>query len=620
MKDKTKQPLFSEFPPISTHEWMEKITADLKGAEFEKKLVWKTNEGFSANPFYRQEDLEKLKYLDPIPGEFPYLRSVEKHNDWLVRQDIIVNNPEEANQKATKFLENGVNSFGFIFDNTELLSSENIKKLLIGLISNDIELNFATCNESAMLMQLLTNEFKSQERDFKNIKGSLNVDPIGKLTIGKKFCISLEKSLENAANIAKNSTELSNFQTIGVNGLYFGNAGSTIVQELAFSIAIGNEYLTLLTDNGISPDDAAKTIKFNLSVSSNYFFEIAKLRAARLLWATIVNEYKPTKIEACKMTIHCETSQFNMTIFDPYVNLLRTQTEAMSATLGGCNSLTVLPFNTLFAETGEFSERIAKNQQLLLKEEAYFDKIVDAGAGSYYIESLTANIAEEAWKLFVEIENKGGYILSFKEGFIQKLVKESADKKLKDITSRKEIILGTNQYPNVSEKVSNSIDFKKFEKEETICCCEFEPIKMLRGAEQFEKLRIETEKLKKRPKVFMLTYGNLSMRLARSQFSGNFFGCAGYEIIDNLGFETVEEGVKAAINANADIVVLCSSDDEYAEAAPIAHEKLNNKALLVIAGAPPCMEELKARGIEHFINIRSNVLECLQRFSELISK
>ncbi|MDR2927592.1 MAG: methylmalonyl-CoA mutase family protein [Cytophagaceae bacterium] len=620
MADKTRQPLFSEFPPVSTQEWMDKITADLKGADFNKKLVWKTGEGFDVNPFYRSEDLDAVKYLDSLPGEFPYVRGTKKCNKWLVRQDIVVNCAAEANQKAVRLIDKGVNSFGFIIPKEDFITPENVAKLTNGLLSDDIELNFAAGCGSKKLMQLLVEEMKKLGRNFTKVKGSLDFDPIGKLVIGEKLCDSVEKTMICAAKIAEESKQLPKFQTVSVNGRYFGNAGSTIVQELAFALSMGTEYMAQLTEQGLLTDDAAKSIRFNLSISSDYFMEIAKLRAGRLLWATIVNEFKPACAESCKMIAHCETSAFNMTVFDPYVNLLRSQTEAMSATLGGCNSLTVLPFNTVFAEGNEFSERIARNQQLLLKEESYFDKIVDAGAGSYYIETLTNKIADEAWKLFVEIESKGGFLAAFKGGFVQGLVKESAAKKRQAIASRREILLGTNQYPNVSEKVSGAIDPEKLEKPCACTCGEYEPIQQFRSAEQFEALRLATEKAAKRPKVFMLTYGNLAMRLARSQFSGNFFGCAGYEIIDNLGFDTVEAGVEAAVKANADVVVLCSSDDEYAEAAPVAFATLNNRAIFVVAGAPASMDELKTKGVEHFINMRSNVLETLLKFNEMVLK
>ena len=318
------------------------------------------------------------------------------------------------------------------------------------------------------------------------------------------------------------------------------------------------------------------------------------------------------------MAIHCETSQWNKTIYDPYVNMLRTQTEAMSATIGGADSLTVQPFDTIFKESDKFSERIARNQQLLLKEESHFDKITDPSAGSYYIENLTNSIAEQAWALFVEVENKGGYTEALKEGFIQATVKETADKRKKAVATRRENLLGTTQFPNFTEKVADAINPDQDKKGRSVCDGDttVESLPSTRGAEEFESLRLATEKAEKTPKVFMLTYGNLAMRLARSQFSCNFFACAGYQTIDNNGFDTVEAGVEAAKAAGADIIVLCSSDDEYVDAAPKAFEAINGEAIFVVAGAPKCADDLKAKGITNFINVRSNVLETLQGFSK----
>lgn len=305
-----------------------------------------------------------------------------------------------------------------------------------------------------------------------------------------------------------------------------------------------------------------------------------------------------------------------MTIFDANVNMLRTQTEAMSATLGGVDSLTVLPYDIIFKTPDDFSERIARNQQLLLKEESHFDKITDPAAGSYYIETLTNEIAAQAWKLFLEVEDKGGFFEMVKSGEVQKAVKATAANRLKNVSSRREVLLGTNQFPNFTETASQKLEQKTCKS----CGCSsndngaIETLPCVRGAEEFETLRFATES-GKRPKVFMLTIGNLAMRLARAQFSSNFFACAGYEIIDNLGFKTVEEGVNAAMDKKADIVVLCSSDDEYAEYAPQAFEMLKDKAILVVAGAPASMDELKAKGIEHFIHVKSNVLDTLKGFN-----
>jgi methylmalonyl-CoA mutase len=355
--------------------------------------------------------------------------------------------------------------------------------------------------------------------------------------------------------------------------------------------------------------------------------EIAKFRAAKLLWANIVDAYQVKCVKdgcqhtvdgickcAAKIRIHAQTTEFNKTTFDANVNMLRTQTEAMSATLGGVNSLTVTPYDSTYKKADEFSERIARNQQLLLKEECHFDKVADPAAGSYYIETLTNEIAAQAWKIFLEVEDNGGFFTAIKAGTVQKAVKATATSRLKSVSSRREVLLGTNQFPNFAEFATAKVEFKN----ETGCGCDHTGIEKLvpvRAAEEFEALRFATEAAAKRPKAFMLTIGNLNMRLARAQFSCNFFACAGYEVVDNLGFKTIEEGVNAAMEANADIIVLCSSDDEYVELAPAAFKAIVGKQILVVAGAPACADDLNAIGIEYFVNVKTNVLEMLQKFN-----
>jgi len=283
--------------------------------------------------------------------------------------------------------------------------------------------------------------------------------------------------------------------------------------------------------------------------------------------------------------------------------------------LGGIDSLTVLGYDDVFNAPNEFAERIARNQQLLLKEESHFDKVVDPAAGSYYLEILTKEIAQQAWKLFLEIENEGGFLEAIYASKVQKAIKATASYRMKNISNRKEILVGTNQYPNFNETAS----------EKLVNCpqcdmnnqsIEIETLPPVRAAVEFEALRLATEHAAKRPRAFMLTIGNLAMRVARSQFSCNFFACAGYEVIDNVGFDTVEEGVQAALEAKADIVVLCSSDEEYAQFAPAAYQLVKDKAIFVVAGAPACMDELKVQAIENFISVKSNVLETLKSFNE----
>ncbi len=610
-----KEKLFSEFPPVSTEEWLEKVTTDLKGGDFEKKLVWKTNEGFKVQPFYRASDIEGLKSTDALPGEFPFLRGNKKSdNSWLVRQSIVVTDFKEANAKAVKLTEKGVDSFCFRIKGKDV-NKENILTLIDGINPEAIEINFCTCQKKSLeLAEIVMAEYAAKNYNAEKVQGSINFDAINTI-------LSKGKDVENWKEIAKALIEtcaaFPKFRPISVNALSLNNAGSYIFQELGYALAWGNEYMNTLTEMGVSADAAAKAIKFNFGISSNYFMEIAKFRAARMLWAEIVKQYEPKCDCSCKMIAHAETSSFNLTLFDSHVNLLRTQTESMSAAIAGIHSMTVTPFDKAYAEPAEFSEHLARNQQLLLKEECHLDKVVDPSAGSYYIETLTASIAEQAWKLFTEVENAGGMLEAAHAGTVQDSINASNTARHEAAAKRREILLGTNQFPNFTELADGKLPLEK------CCCCggkeECErPYKTLnfdREASEFEALRLQTEKSGRRPKAFMLTIGNLAMRQARAQFSCNFLACAGYEVIDNLGFKTVEEGVQAAMDAKADIIVLCSSDDEYAEYAIPAFKAIDGKAMFIVAGNPACAEDLKAAGIENFIHVRCNVLETLKEYN-----
>ncbi|MDR2690747.1 MAG: methylmalonyl-CoA mutase small subunit [Dysgonamonadaceae bacterium] len=624
----SKEKLFPEFPPVSAEQWKEKIVADLKGADFEKKLVWRTNEGFNVNPFYRAEDIAGLKITESLPGVYPYVRGTKKDkNNWFVRQDIEVADFAEANKKALDILNKGINSLGFKILG-DAVNPANMASLLNGILPECVELNFQTCNmQSVELIRILVAYFKSRNYDLTKIQGSVNIDFIG-INLSKNHVKT--EWIEVMKDAVTATAELRMFKAVAVNAHLLSDAGSYITQELGYALAWGNELLNRLVEAGVDRTIAAKKIKFNFGTGSNYFMEIAKFRVARWLWAEIVKAYNPTCNHDCpnqgsdnecrcagKMNIFARTSSFNLTSFDAYVNLLRTQTEAMSASLAGVDSLLVTAFDKPHKTPDDFSERIARNQQLLLKEECHFDKVVDPSGGSYYIETLTHLIACEAWKLFLDTEEKGFYE-SVKKGEIQSAINASAGKRFKALAQRREILLGTNQYPNFTEKAPlNPL------KGTSADACSAESnggLNTKRLSEDFETLRLTTGKSGKEVKAFMLTIGNLAMRLARSQFSSNFLACAGYKVIDNLGFETVAQGVEAARKAGADVIVLCSSDDEYAAFAPEAHQLIGDREILIIAGAPACMEDLKAQGITNYINIRSNVLETLQELNNQLLK
>ena len=610
-----KERLLSEFPAISTQEWKDKIIADLKGADFDRKLVWRTNEGFNVNPYYRREDLEGLSTPNVMPGEYPYVRSTRMDNEWLIRQDIHVLDPKEANAKALDILNKGVTSLGFKLSRDQV-NKETLAILLKDIMPEAVELNFACCiSVASKLAGALAEYLTEVGANVQECKGSINFDPFKRQLVKG---ISNPKWVTMCTEVLEAIRPLPGFRVLTVNALNISNAGAYIYQELGYALAWGAELLDKLGDAGYSIEELTSRIKFVFGVGSNYFMELAKFRAARWLWAEIVGAYGDQyKGEAAKIHMHAVTSTWNKTIYDAHVNLLRTQTEAMSAALGGVDSLTVQPFDVTYQESDNFSERIARNQQLLLKEESHFDKVIDPAAGSYYVEHLTNAIAGEAWKLFLAVEEEGGFAAAAEAGSVQKAVNASNTKRHAAVAARKEIFLGTNQFPNFTETASQKVHAE--EKGGHSCGCGTPTIEALcfdRGASEFEALRLSTERSGKEVKVFMLTIGNLAMRLARSQFSSNFFACAGYKIQDNLGFATVQEGVDAGLAAGASIIVLCSSDDEYAEYAPEAYKYLAGRAEFVVAGAPACMEDLKAVGIENYINVKSNVLETLRQFNQ----
>ena len=612
--------LFAEFPPVSTEKWEEVINKDLKGADYEKKLVWKTIEGFKVKPYYRAEDLEHIEYLNSNPNQFPFTRGKQADsNTWDIRQDIQEKDPVKANTFALDALRRGATAIGFCAKN--ISTEDEMAALVKDIHLPAITIHFNCAKKYIDILKLFVAVTKRNGFDTKELKGSVNFDIYSHALKHGKFWGGENGDLDEAAQLVNYAHEnLPNFRVLSVGGSLMANAGSNIVQELGFSLAAANELMAKLSERGIDVVTIAKNIVFNFAIGGNYFMEIAKIRAARLLWSKIVEQYKPSCDCAYKAFINSTSSTWNKSIFDPYVNMLRTTTETMSAAIAGADSISTGAFDTTFKQADDFSYRIARNQQLLLKEESYLDKIADPAAGSYYIENLTDSIAQYAWKNFLAVEEKGGFANAIREGFVQDEISKTAQQRDMEIATRRTTIIGTNQYPNLTESMNT-----KIEKHECCCChaedgTEIKTIKPYRGAEAFEHLRLATEQSGMRPKVFLLTYGNLAMRRARSGFATNFFGCAGYEIIDNNGFATAEEGVKAALDAKADIVVLCSSDEEYADITEKACQLLKGKVKsIVLAGFPKEMvDTYKGYGVDEFIHVKTNVLESLTNFQKIM--
>lgn len=611
--------ILKQFPAVSTEQWEAKIAIDLKGADYEKKLIWNTMEGFKVRPYYRAEDLHNLEHLSADPGAFPFTRGEKSGNDWLIRQDIVVTDVLKANAVALNVLNKGVESLGFVVNATQPADDAFFSALLKDIDFEAAEVNFCGSN-----LPVLAKTFMkwAGKNSINTSKVTFDYDPLGFFTL---HGVLPEKKVNATSSVLKTMMEQCNgvASIVSIHGDIIHNSGSSIVQELGFSLAMAVEYLDWMTKEGIDAQKAAEMLRFNFSIGSSYFMEIAKLRAARTLWAQILLSYGVAEEDQKPMTIHSVTSDWNKTVYDPYVNMLRSTTEAMSGALGGTHSLTVKPFDAIFRTPNEFSERIARNQQLLIREESYFDKVADPGAGSYYIENLTESILSSAWDIFLTVQNEGGYYQAFVDGKVQELILATSQKRDLNIATRRVNVLGTNQFPNFNEEIESNLDENALAPT-TLKAADAvaEPLTVYRGSMAFEVLRNKTDqyaKTNRRPKAFMLTIGNLAMRKARAQFACNFFACAGFEVVDNNGFKTVEDGIDAAMEANADIVVICSSDDEYVQLAPKALNFLGEDGVFVVAGYPKAaMASLTEQGVSHFIHVKTNVLESLTQFQKLM--
>jgi methylmalonyl-CoA mutase len=648
--------LKKDFPIPCYHDWKKQVEADLKGESFDKKLITKTYEGINLQPLYTLNNIKDLPQVNNFPGFEHILRGSNtsgfSSREWEIAQEYNQALPIELNEALINDLQRGLNSINIVLDNPTMLgldadqskvgevgkgglSISGIKKMHmlfkdIDLIKKPININ---CGFSALPMTLLFKSYANEvRRSLMNIKGSIISDPYYYLVLNGKLPISLtqifdEIGLATELMIKSNSP----IKTIGVNAFAYNSAGANSVQELAFTLATGVDYLNKMIERRLKVDDVAKRIKFTFGVGSFYFMEVAKLRAARMLWSKILEAYE-AKEENRKMFIHAKTSEFNQTYFDPYVNMLRTTTEAFSAIVGGVDSLQTNSFDESFNLPDDFSGRLARNTQIILKEESHLDQVIDPAGGSFFVEKLTDDIAKAAWKLFQQIDEMSGMLKAIQSGFVHDEIAKMAEAKRKDFTKRKTVLVGTNKYANPKEKmmeikpidydaiyvkrvdytkkykmandgeernetlenlknnsdpmsfelIENAIDafldgatigeVSKIIRESAAKGIVVEPLKQFRLAEGFEELRIASENFKKKtgnkPKVFLANMGSLKQFKARADFSRAFFEVGGLEIVYPKGFTNPDDAVMMAVDSKAHVVVICSTDDSYPELVP----------------------------------------------------
>lgn len=702
-QEEMNQNLFEDFTPVNYENW--KIAAEkaLKGAPFDSKMLTKTYENIVLKPIYRQEELGEGVFADSMPGNAPFVRSskvggyIEK--PWLIAQECAQPCTKEVNKVLKNELTRGLQAINLHLDtltqigeDPSLTKSEQIADKGISISSlkdmeeifDGIDLNLPVRIYAGMtslpILSLVAAMLEKKSFDTKNFTGCIGADPIGELAQKATLSMSIEELYDQmAATVDWTCKNAPNLRTVIVDVSCYHNAGANAVQELAFAIATAVDYVKELMKRGIKFSDAAKHIQFSISLGANMFMELAKVRALRLLWGQVCSAYGEESA-TCAANIHARTSYFTKTIYDPYVNLLRATTESFAGAVGGVDSMYIAPLDEIVGRGDEFSRRISRNIQIMLQQECNLLQPIDPAGGSWYIESITKELAEKAWEIFGKIEEIGGMVVALEKELPQKAVSETYENRIKSLSKRKNVIVGTNSYANLGEKLidpeirdENSIkerlsavsayqkenhnenydkaltelknsansadifsaaikavqngatlgDIVKNIKKQGIALPVIKALTMHRNAEIFEKLRHTTEAYVKKTghnlKIFSANMGPIPQHKGRADFSRGFFEVGAFEVIGNNGFRTVEEAADAAIKANADVVIICSTDKTYPELVPplakLLKEK-NSDLKIFLAGQAP--EDLKKiymeAGVDDFVFMGA---DCYKILSDL---
>ncbi len=685
--------LFSEFDIPSYEQWREVTENSLKGDSFEKKLVTETYEGFLLQPMYRKEDTDNLPLLQSLPGKAPFTRGTKiLPGGWEISQEINVATPSAFNEVVTHDLSRGQTSLNIVLDtptkggknpNEDLLEVGKGGLSISGV--NDVadalkDINLANVSihlnagaNSLPILAFFIAHLEQGEQPVGKLHGCIGMDPLAELVTNGTLSYELEECYSLMADVTKWAIENTpNLQTVLIHGNVYHDGGGSAVEELAFTLATGVEYLHALITRGVEINKAASSIRFSFSVGSDYFMEVAKLRAARTLWAKIVETFGGNE-EAQKMTMHARTSAWTKTVFDPFVNMLRATTEAFSAAVGGADSIHVSCFDEAIQKSTTFSRRIARNASIILKEEAHIARTSDPAGGSWYVEVLTNEIANKAWELFQETEVNGGIFQSMIKGFPQKLVQQTASKKIRNIALCKDVFVGTNMYVNMEEKVGDwsandetsqindhinqvkgradisveSLATKLNKTKASIKAAKrgaslgelakalgrkseailsVKGIQPTRGAIQFEEIRqtvnANAEKTGKRQSVFLANLGSIPSHKAQADFAAEFFGVGGFDVIQNNGFASAKEAADAAVASNADIVIICGKDEAYQQLAiplTMSIKKEAEQVTVLLAGNPSKEDKVsyKEAGIFEFVHADLN---CYDFLSQLLLK
>lgn len=686
----------SEFPEATVEEWRASVDQFLKGAPFDKKLVTKTLEGIALQPIYWDEQHGANARKVPLPGEQPYTRGTNAEGSeggsWQISCTFTDPSTTEVNKKWKAEGQRGLDAVSIVVDRATQVGTTSQSDLGIGgTIVGDLgdlkllldgahfpasPLHLEVGTSSLAILCLIKTWLAENGHQIESWAGTINGDPLALLAREGQTPRSLSRLYDELALACRwagcNAPKLR--PTI-IDTRPYHNGGANAVQELGIALASGAAHLRELTDRGLELSTVCRGIGFHFAVGSHFFMEIAKLRAARTLWATLVDSCSESTAEDGKAFLLTSTSELTKSKLDPYVNMLRTTTEAFAAALGGCDVLSAGGFDEVFGLPSDFSRRIARNVQVILKEESHIEHVIDPAGGSWLVESVTQELCEQAWSYFQEIEAQGGLPTALKEGWVQSSINECLKKRTELVSQRRHILVGTSMYANLEEKkpegrtvdlasvraeaskqlearlaqrgdiaMPDSLDFADLASVATLSDCitagatipeiscalasgdsggeSVEPIALKRLSRVYEELRDRAEAYRKQkgewPRVFLATMGSASQHKLRTDFSRSFFQPGGFKVLVDRDFETAEEAAKSAASSGAEIVVLCSTDETYPELVPAFVPKvkeLNPAAKVVLAGYPKeQIDAFRAAGIDDFIHIRSNNREVLSQF------
>ncbi|PTX99051.1 methylmalonyl-CoA mutase family protein [Opitutus sp. ER46] len=652
--------------------WKKTVEAELKGAPFDKKLVTRTFEGVALQPLYTRADLVGLRDVATQPGQAPFLRGKSatgyKARAWEIAQEIAASTPKDFNAAVKADLMRGQDSV-VLSESLPVSSLADLRTALDGVALDAIPAHLEAGADALPVAALYVALAEERKVPLAKLTGSVAADPLSQWVKTGHLPHSLADLYTNLAEWTRwASQNAPALHTIGVNARVWGDAGANAVQELAFALAEAAEYLRALQERNVSADVAGARVRVQFAVGPQFFTEIAKFRAWRSLWTRVLVAFGAAPATAAKSAVHAATGRWNKTLLDPHVNMLRVTTEALSAVLGGCDSLHIAPFDEVTGSTDDFSRRIARNVHTVLAEEFSFTQTADPAGGSWYVEKLTDELAHKAWELFQSIEAKGGYAAAVREGFLQKLATDAANEKTDAIGKRRLGLIGTNLFPNLKEKPLAPKAAKPAKKakaakakaakvtaganwSETFASAvkaaaagtaaaqltvatsapeaEATPVAAFRASAGFETLRAASDAYAaanggKRPRVFLAKMGPVLQHKARADFSAGFFAPGGFEIVAKQAFDTPEAAAKAAAESGAAIAVLCSTDDTYPTLVPAfaaAAKAAKPDLKLVLAGLPAEKETVaafRAAGIDEFIHIRASVYDLLANFLKLI--